>query len=282
MAVYTPVLKEEAKPDLAVRGIIVFVALVFALSAVFWGLIISRRTLDTMGGLYVAGLMWMPAVAALITQGVVLRRNLGELGWRPGKARYLLLAYAIPLLYCAVAYGTTWLTGLGSVDQTALAQFLTPGGIIQALILPFVGVLTGLGEEIGWRGFLVPALRKRFSFAATGLISGAIWAVWHMPLIVFADYNAGQTPLLYAVICFTVMAIGMSFLFAWLRVASGGLWAAALLHGSHNAFVQNLFDPLTANTGPTAWVTGEFGAALAILAVVIALLVWRRSRDVPV
>ncbi len=271
-------LNEETSPDVAIRGIVVFVALAFALSAVFWGLIISAGTLDANGGIYVLGLMWSPAVAALITQGLVLRRSLGELGWRPGKVRYLLVAFFAPLLYCAVAYGVTWLTGLGAVNQTALAVLATPGGVIRALLLPFVGLLTGLGEEIGWRGFLVPALAKRFSFAATALISGAIWAVWHMPLILFADYNTGQTPALYAVVCFTVMVVGLSFLFAWLRLESGGLWAAALLHGSHNAFVQQIFDPLTANTGVTAYITTEFGAGLAVAAIVIAALVWLRAR----
>jgi membrane protease YdiL (CAAX protease family) len=269
----------EAPPSsLATRDIAVFLALTTALSAVFWGLIISAGSLHNAGGLYVIGLMWSPGVAALITQRLILRRSLGELGWRLGKVRYLLLAYAAPLGYCLVAYGATWLLGLGRLDRSALTLLATPSGVIQVLVLPLAGLLTGLGEEIGWRGFLVPRLRGRFNLAATAFISGAIWAAWHMPLVLFADYDTGRTPLLYAVACFTVMLIGTSFLYAWLRTESGGPWAAALLHGSHNAFVQQVFDPLTADTGATAYITGEFGAALAIVSAVIALLVWRRAR----
>jgi hypothetical protein len=58
-------------------------------------------------------------------------------------------------------------------------------------------IARALGEEIGWRGFLVPELAKVSSFAAVGLISGSLWALWHAPMILFSHYNEG-TPAWYA------------------------------------------------------------------------------------
>ena len=249
-----------------------FLGLTFGLSAVLYGLIISAGSLGARGGMYVLALMWSPGVSALVTR-FIFQRNLRGQGWRPGPVRWLALAYVLPLGYAGVAYCLVWLAGLGSVDlgrfRVSVATFLVVGSL-QSL-------LSATGEELGWRGFLVPTLARSMSFTRTALVSGAIWAGWHVPLIVFADYNAGA-PAWYSVICFVIMVLGISFPFAWLRLRSGSFWPAAILHATHNLFVQAFFDRVTVDTGPTEWFTSEFGAALAVTAVVTALVFWR-ARD---
>ena len=246
-----------------------FLSLTFGLSAVLYGLIISAGSLGARGGLYVLALMWSPGVSALVTR-LIFQRNLRGQGWRPGPIRWLALAYVLPLGYAGVAYCLVWLAGLGSVDlgrfRLNVATFLVVGSL-QSL-------MSATGEELGWRGFLVPTLARSMSFTRTALVSGAIWAGWHVPLIVFADYNAGA-PAWYSVICFVIMVLGVSFPFAWLRLRSGSFWPAAILHATHNLFVQAFFDRVTVDTGPTEWFTSEFGAALAVTAVVTALVFWR-------
>jgi membrane protease YdiL (CAAX protease family) len=251
-----------------------FLGLTFALSAVFWWLLIAAGSLGARGGLYVFALMWCPGVSALITR-LVFQHNVRGEGWRWGRdtTRWAALAYLLPLGYATVAYGLVWLTGLGHVDLSrfrySVLFFLVVGGL-QSL-------LSATGEELGWRGFLVPTLARTMSFKRTALVSGAIWAAWHVPLIVFADYNGG-TPTWYSVMCFAVMVVSLGFPFAWLRLRSGSVWPAAILHASHNLFVQGFFDRVTVDTGPTRWLTGEFGAALALSIGVTAWLFWR-ARD---
>ena len=138
---------------------------------------------------------------------------------------------------------------------------------------------SALGEEIGWRGFLVPQLAQRYSFTVTALISGAVWSLWHYPVLIFADYNAG-TPTWYGLTCFTVMVVSISFVFAWLRLKSGSLWTGVLLHASHNLFIQGFFDPLTTNAGRTRYIIGEFGAGLALVSIVFAIYFWTRREEV--
>jgi len=111
---------------------------------------------------------------------------------------------------------------------------------------------TALGEEIGWRGFLVPELYKSLGYTKTSLLTGAIWSVWHYPILLFADYNSG-TPAWYGLTCFTVMVISISFVFTWYRMKSGSLWTGVLLHASHNLFIQSFFTPLTRDTGNTKY-----------------------------
>ena len=198
-------------------GLTTFLVLTFGLSAIFYALIIAAGSLGAHGGLYVFALMWSPGVSALITR-LVFQHNVRGEGWRWG-GRWMALAYVLPLGYATVAYGLVWLTRLGGVDLSrfkySVLTFLVVGSL-QSL-------LSATGEELGWRGFLVPALAQRFSFTRVAILSGAIWAAWHVPLIIFADYNGG-TPAWYSVLCFAVMVVALGFPFAWLRLRSGSVW----------------------------------------------------------
>ena len=274
------------------RGLPVYIILTFALSSLFYFLILKSGHVGAGSGAYVTGLMWCPAVAALLTCRY-LGRNVASLGWGWGKTRYQVLSYVIPLLYATITYVIVWLTGLGGFYNKELVAHLTtsfglgplPGWaaiLIYFLFLATTGIVrscsTALGEEIGWRGFLVPELARRTSFTVTALVSGCMWALWHYPVLIFADYNAG-TPTWYGLTCFTVMVLGISFVFAWMRLKSGSLWTGVILHGSHNLFIQSFFTPLTTNTGPTKYIIDEFGAGLAIIAIIFGAYFWTRRRE---
>lgn len=273
------------------KKIWIFLLLTFAFSAIFYYFIIAAGSIHT----YSWGLMWSPGVAALITQ-LIFQRNLRGLGWSIKPAKYWLMGYGLPACYGLLVYGIVWLTGLGSFAPEAMAQqaaaqlhiqtqsptvFLVIYLIIAATAGMVSSCATALGEEIGWRGLLVPELAKRFSFTTTALVSGVIWALWHYPGILFADYNnAGVSPG-FGLLCFTIMVIGTSFAFAWLRLKSGSLWPAVILHASHNLFIQAIFTPLTGATRFTPYVIGEFGVGLALVALPVAYLFWRKRAEIP-
>lgn len=276
------------------RALSVDVLLTAALSSIFYFLIIKSGHLGAGSGLYVAAIMWCPASAAFLTCKFIGRDIRRSLGWKWGESRYQAMSYLIPLGYAGVTYLVVWGTGLGGFYNKAFVDRLTAGfglgplpawaGIALYLFLAgTVGVIRGcasaLGEEIGWRGFLVPELASRMNFTLTALISGCIWAIWHWPILLFADYNSG-TPAWYGLSCFTVMVIGLSFVFAWMRLKSGSLWTGVLLHASHNLFIQAFFDPITADTGKTRYVIGEFGAALAIASILLGTYFWTRRCEV--
>lgn len=268
------------------QKILVYLVLVFGFSSVFYYIMITSGSI---GG-YTIPLMWCPAMAAILTQ-LLFQRNLRGLGWGRGQPRYWWTGYGLPIFYCVVVYSIVWLTGLGRVDLTVFRQQMAPSvdlpiqspvlylvgyvAIMTTVVLAF-GAIQALGEEIGWRGFLVPALYEEYSFAQTSLISGVIWVIWHSPLILFADYNNAGAPRWFGLLCFVVMVIGVSFVFAWLRLRSGSLWPAVLLHASHNLFVQMVFTPLTIDTGYTAYVIDEFGIGLALALALLGYLFWRQ------
>ena len=255
------------------RKVWTYLALTLALSSIFYVVIISSGSLKAGGGLYVLGLMWSPGIAALVTR-LVHQRNLRGEGWGWGETRWQALSYFLPLAYAGAAYGLVWLLRLGGIGkfERNLLFFVTVGTAQSCL--------SALGEELGWRGLLVPELARLTDFTRTAAISGAIWTLWHTPLILFADYNSG-TPKAYALLCFAVMVMGISFAFAWLRLRSGSVWTGMLLHASHNLWIQGFFDRVTVDTGQTRWFTTEFGAALAIAAVVLGYIFWRGRNRLP-
>lgn len=269
-----------------------FYGLTMLFSGIFDAFILHTGKMDAGNLLYVTGSMWSPALAAFSTKAL-FGESIRELPWKWGQARYAWLGYLIPIAYAAPVYLLVWLGGWGGfaagdfAAKTA-AQFgwtnLSPASTILIFVLitasfGLVGKTSrALGEEIGWRGFLVPELAKVVNFAGVGLISGLMWAAYHFPILIFADYNAG-TPVWIGLSCFTIGVVAESFILAWLTLRSGSLWPAALLHGSHNLWVQSIFTPLTSDTGPTKYIIDEFGFGLVITTVIGAIIVWRKRHQ---
>ncbi|HSH39323.1 MAG TPA: type II CAAX endopeptidase family protein [Chthoniobacterales bacterium] len=270
-----------------------FYALTMLFSGVFNAFVLHAGKMDAGNLLYVTGAMWSPALAAFATKKL-FGENVRDMPWALGPSKYVWLGYLIPIAYALPVYAAAWLSGLGGfadaeffrrTAETFGWRNLSPGVTLTLFValtatLGLVGKTSrAIGEEIGWRGFLVPELSKVSGFTGVSLISGAMWAVYHFPVLIFADYNAG-TPVWFGLGCFTVGVIAESFIYTWLTLRSGSLWPAALLHGSHNLWVQSILTPLTRDTGPTEYIIDEFGIGLVITAVIAAFVCWRRRGEV--
>src|SRR5258707_6081762 len=98
------------------RQIAIYVVLVFAFSSVFYFTALRADNLGAGSGMYVLGLMWCPALAAMTT----LKANglsLVELGWKWPEKKYELRSWLIPLCSAAIAYLIVWCTGLCRLTQ---------------------------------------------------------------------------------------------------------------------------------------------------------------------
>ena len=88
------------------------------------------------------------------------------------------------------------------------------------IIVTIFSVRTAASEEIGWRGYMLTRLIDA-GVPRPVLVSGVIWGLWHVPLILGGVYLAGPPPVLSAVL-WMVTATAFSFVFARLRLAT--LW----------------------------------------------------------
>jgi membrane protease YdiL (CAAX protease family) len=282
-----------SQPASSRTQVITYLILLLLFSSVFYYLILHAGGMRAGGGVYVLCLMWCPGLAGMATLKLN-GRNLSDLGWKWGEPKYQFYSWLTPILYATLAYLIVWISGLGKFGKPeyieALAKrshFAGPHwlavliGFLLIAIYGMIGSLTGaLGEEIGWRGFLVPELSKNNSYTVTSFISGLVWSIWHYPILIYGGYNNG-TPTWYGLLCFTVMVIAISFIFAWMRLKSGSLWTGAILHASHNLYIQGFFTPITADTGKTAWYIDEFGCVVPMVAIAFAIYFWSRRRELP-
>jgi membrane protease YdiL (CAAX protease family) len=284
---FIPIAQNRVQISESTRRIGTFIGLTFALSAIVWVLM----AFHVGSNLLLTGVvMWCPGVASLLTR-FIYQRDFSGINWKAGKWRYLLLGAALPLMYSIITYGVTWLMGLGTLNVGIVRQvvssfdldgqpinFLAGFFVFYGVVAIGVSIFSAAGEEIGWRGLLVPELTKTMSFRGTALVSGIIWSVWHYPLIIMGGENSG-VPLWYGLLCFTIMITSMGVILAWLRLDSHVLWPAVLLHASHNLLLEQVFNPLTSGTGITNYIIDETGIGLAAVTCLLALgiFLWRRA-----
>jgi uncharacterized protein len=107
------------------------------------------------------------------------------------------------------------------------------------------------------------------------LASGLIWGLWHVPVVLAGGYAAGPSPVLSAVfIMVSITAFG--YVIARLRLETGSIWPAIILHASWNSIIQGPFDGATTGAEAAVWV-GESGI-LSALALVAAAFIFSRGR----
>jgi membrane protease YdiL (CAAX protease family) len=106
---------------------------------------------------------------------------------------------------------------------------------VQLALFPIAAVIPnsilGFGEELGWRGWLLPALRPMGVWPAL-LLSGVLWGLWHAPLTLLG-HNYGLMDW-RGVALMTVNCTIMGVLFGWLRLRTGSVWPATVGHGALN------------------------------------------------
>lgn len=262
------------------RTILLFVVLSYGLAWIIWlALWLSGIGLNSpWSQLASIVAMWMPALAVFLL-GKITKKPSGiksklvvnlKRNWR-----FYLLAIWLPAVISFLGAGLYFLVFPNnfSLGFEFIQAILQEKGVLQSpiplssLVLiqmlasltyaPFLNILFALGEEIGWRGYLYPALRERFSLVQTHVLLGLIWSLWHLP-INLQGFNYGLTYFAYPVLGVVAMFLfcfSVGILLSWLMGKTGSIWASALFHGAINA---------TAGFGLLFQLPGEKASSLLI------------------
>lgn len=212
---------------------------------------------DMSFGRMLALAMFMPTLGVLFAGG-----KFRDMGWKPDFSRnwrLVLIAWFMPtvfqiagaVLYYMIFPEDLELSGtfLREADPSAFEELEKSGSSYMGYVAKeifysltsfytFLAVFLGLGEEIGWRGFMFPALKEGMGRTRGLLIGGVIHGAWHFPVMLFAGYEYGWdyigAPLLgLPVFCiFTVSTGVISF---WLYERSESIWLPAIAHGAVNS-----------------------------------------------
>jgi membrane protease YdiL (CAAX protease family) len=217
--------------------------------------------------------MWSVALAGFIAL-VVIDRSLRDFGLKAGAPKYMFFALVLPVAYGAAVYVPVWVFQLGWFAGAPMLWAATLSAVLRLPLHLFVAA----GEELGWRGVLVPNLARIADARYVAFLPGTIWALWHYPDILFFDYNVG-TPFPFALTCFSISLIGQGAFLSWLRLASGSIWPAVVFHGIHNSVILGIFDRVTERGALTVYITTEFGVGFSIVSALVGYLFWSKLRS---
>lgn len=257
---------QEAPPIVDVSsvnwiGVALYVALACVISWTIW---LGLGALDIAVPMLASAGMFGPAIAASLVRGPLRHEGFADAGLRlvgrdrPHGGWMYLAAYVIVPLLIVSGVGLSLLLGyqhwtdpVAALKQSLAthqpAPPLPPGVTLQQLALTTVisqvalaftlaipiNMIVTFGEEFGWRGYLLPRLAPLGGEWAA-FLTGVIWGLWHVPIIITTSINFPGHPWLGA-LGMVALTTAFGFVLAWLRFRSGSVWPSTLAHAAANA-----------------------------------------------
>lgn len=199
--------------------------------------------------------MILPLILVIIFELSSKKERFSSIGWRIPHLHYVLVGIFLPLVQIGIVVGAGLALNLVSFNpQHVLSERPTPFVwlnlliCIPALFIPFIllslprflfGWLSHLSEEIAWRGYLFRkiALEKK-SLQKAVFISGAVWGAWHIPMFLFSPVLKELDFRLFALTAVLALSsmVGTSFVYSWVYIQSGSIWAPTIMHLFWNLF----------------------------------------------
>jgi len=157
-------------------------------------------------------------------------------------AIWLLPTLLLPLLIFGGGVLGSILMGATPLDRSILSN--PPYALIGFLVILFTA--GPFQEELGWRGYALPRLQRRFSPLGASLVVGVLWWLWHLPLVFIPGKFMTQDPLLF--LALSLEFILVSILFTWIyNRTQGSVLATMLFHAAMNASIWVFLPSMTIN-----------------------------------
>jgi len=244
--------------------------------------------------LILAAAMFAPALSSILTR-LITKEGFHQMYLRPnfkGHVKEYIMVFfgptALLLLSSAVyflVFPSMFDSQLTNLKQMA-ASSSTPGfsaltilliSVLQIIIIgPIINIIPTMGEELGWRGYLLPRLRVVFTDRVALIITGVIWGLWHTPVIVMG-HNYGTEYIGYpwlGILGMTIFCVVLGIIEGYITIKLESAFPAAMIHSTVNAgaalpicLVKGSYNTLL---GPA--ITGLVGGLPFIIVAVILLI----------
>lgn len=283
------------------KRLFIYLAFAFGLTlAIFFPYILSGNvwmkdgTLSGMDQFVCIGML-MPALAMLLTRYITKEgfAVTGEgsmllgISFRDGKWFWFLLAVILPWIYYELGYGFMLLLSPGAFDASYPAVLeITKQEQFIIYLQPFAMMVSGvtasfaaLGEEAGWRGYMMPKMIKLWGTKKAVVIGGIIWGIWHWPLTTIG-HNFGRSYFGYPFTGFgamCIMCIFIGIILTFVTYKSGSIWPAAFLHAVNNSS-PSILRYFTNESKITGWKADSVASTLIRLLpmIVISVFMFRK------
>lgn len=276
------------------KSIYLFLGITFLIT---WGVEITMKLkgINFLDGppfyapIIIIALMFVPLVASIIVK-LVTKEKIIPYGWHwCGWKPILGILIIMPALFSLV-YGTTWALGFGkanfslqifsqqvkeltgeSVNLPSSPWYILGLFLLTCLLTPWINSIVAFGEELGWRGFLLPRLMPLGKTKAY-LLLGVIWGLWHAPLIVMG--YCFYTNVILGIIIFTMVTTALGWFINDLTLKYKSVFLAAFIHGTFNSQTYGIWKAIFTDIDPfIGGITGVIGIVFITL---LAYLTRRR------
>lgn len=212
-------------------------------------------------------------VTALSTGGAGVRSLLSKLLiWKAPTKVQILVCFGHPIFLAAAML--TYSAGFGSLGTPDWSRLQ----LIPSVLL--MGIIFGpLAEELGWRGYALPLLQKKYSSLASSMIIGIAWCFWHTPLFwaPAGTLISGQEVTIIAVGKYLAFTCGFSILFTWIaNKSNGSVLLPIVFHTMINASIPLL---LFANIDSATSLSIKWISIIFVWIMAIGIAINMRSRD---
>ena len=221
--------------------------------------------------------MLTPAVAHVITRKITNEgfRLTGENSMMLGidlKGRkwvFFLLAVIFPVVYATLGDGVIWLMcpeAFGEAEVSSFAVIIYPLlAIVQGVVLSFAA----FGEELGWRGYMMPKLVELMGMPKAIIFGGIIWGLWHAPLTcVGHNFGMDYPGFPYVgifLMCLFCIALGTVLMYVTIKTNS--IWPAAFMHAVNNSMPSVLLLFMKQDVEIPLWIHSFSNIPLIIIAI---------------
>jgi uncharacterized protein len=224
-----------------------------------------------------------PVIAMALTVAFTVPRGQrravwAAVGFNPRRGRGLLIAFLGPAAIVALSFG------VAAAFEVVQFSGLPPGfgrGVLNLTVTIIIFAVVFLGEEIGWRGYLLFRVAELTSGRRAALVTGFFHAIFHLPLLLIATTYQGEGKrwIVVPVVMVTLTLAGVWY--GWLRLWSGSIWPVSLSHSAFNNLMETAAGVAVVTSPATmAYVTTETGVVTMIIMVLVAgYLLTRRAAD---
>jgi uncharacterized protein len=256
----------------------VFYAITLALA------VIVRLAVPFIGEASLPVTMLTPTIAAAIMLTFVAREGgfrkvLSLLGIDRAGLKGWPLAIAAPTAIHLVGFVFLSVTGLAVFAAPSMSGSMG-NAILDVLAGLVIGTLLALGEEIGWRGYMLPRLLD-FGVVPAMLIVGLLHGIWHLPLMLTTDYYHGTGNPLLVVPLFLITLSLVGIVYGFLRIWTGSVWPVAIAHSMAN-MAWEMMNRITQTKSPLVveYLGGESGLIVISGLLILSFILIRHMRGV--